>query len=269
MDKTYSAGHDIVVLPYHEPAGAFGFLPVNAYLIKASEPILVDTGIMTQAGPFIETLRGELDLRELRWIFLTHEDLDHSGAIVPLLEAAPNARLVLSFTAMLKGGAGDAAANMGRLVIATPGKTVTAGGRRFAVIRPPVFDSSATVAYFDEKTRTLFSADAFGGLVPQPATTIEEVGDAYIPGSATFTLANSVWLHDVDPARLKRNIDVVRTAAPELVLSSHAVPLQGRSEEVCDALAAMPTMAPVEMPDNEMFQAILAQMKSAEQRPAA
>jgi hypothetical protein len=41
MDTTYLATGDISVIPYFEPAGPLGFLPVNAYLIKGREPILV------------------------------------------------------------------------------------------------------------------------------------------------------------------------------------------------------------------------------------
>lgn len=130
-------------------------------------------------------------------------------------------------------------------------------------MRPPVFDSSATVACFDESTRTLFSADAFGGLVPRITTDIDDLGDeAYAAGCATFTLANSVWLHDVDRGRLATTIAAVRTLAPDVVLSSHAVPLRGRADALCDQLAAMPDMPPTQFPDDEAFQAMLAQMKA-------
>jgi len=263
MEPAYPAGDDIVVLPHHEPAGAFGFLPMHAYLIKAKEPVLVDTGVMPEAGAFLDTLRGQLDLDDLRWIFLTHEDLDHAGAVIPLMQAAPNARLVLSFLAVSKGATGGDAGLMPRLVIATPGKAVDAGGRRFGVIRPPVYDSSATVAFFDEKTGTLFSADAFGGLVPQPAQDIDALGgQAYEDGCETFTLANSAWLHDVDPARLARNTETVRRLGAGTVMSSHAVPLRGRTERLCDHLASLPGRPPVEMPDNAAFQQVLAAMKA-------
>ena len=45
MDKPYSAGSDVEVLPTHFPIPGLGFLPINAFVIKAKEPVLVDTGI--------------------------------------------------------------------------------------------------------------------------------------------------------------------------------------------------------------------------------
>ena len=152
---------------------------------------------------------------------------------------------------------------MDRLVIATPGETIIAGDRRFGILRPPVFDSSATIAYFDETTRTLFSADAFGGLVPRPSQDVASLGSAYTDGCAMFTLANSAWLHYVDPAKLERQIGAVRTIAPDRIMATHAAPLEGRTQEVCDHLAALPAMDPVQLPRHEEFRALLARMKSA------
>lgn len=114
MEASYPASDEIVIFPHHEPADAFGFVPRNAFLIKSREPILVETGIPPQADAFMRDLREQIDLEDLRWILLTHEDLDHSGAVVPLMQAAPNARLVLSFLSISKGGAGDPRAYMDR-----------------------------------------------------------------------------------------------------------------------------------------------------------
>lgn len=66
MDESYTAVGDIVVLSYHEPAGPLGFLPTHAYLIKGREPILIETGLYTQAEGFLEALRAEIDPAELR-----------------------------------------------------------------------------------------------------------------------------------------------------------------------------------------------------------
>ena len=45
MEKPYQAMLDIEVLPAHFPIPNTGFLPVNAFVIKAREPVLVDTGM--------------------------------------------------------------------------------------------------------------------------------------------------------------------------------------------------------------------------------
>ena len=126
MDESYTAVGDIVVLSYHEPAGPLGFLPTHAYLIKGREPILIETGLYTQAEGFLEALRAEIDPAELRWIAITHEDLDHAGNLEAMLQAAPKARLVLSFLAMLKIARMDLTPP-DRVLIATPGQPLTMG----------------------------------------------------------------------------------------------------------------------------------------------
>lgn len=45
MDTPYNAANDIVVLPTFFPIPNIGLLPVNGFVIKAKEPVLVDTGI--------------------------------------------------------------------------------------------------------------------------------------------------------------------------------------------------------------------------------
>jgi flavorubredoxin len=267
MDKTYAAGPDIAVISYHEPAGPLGFLPMHAYLIKGEEPVLVDTGLYTQTEGFLEALWAEIDPRELRWVMITHEDMDHAGNLDEVLTAAPQARVVLSFLTMLKYGRPDLTPPP-RVLIATPGQSVRLGNRGFRVIRPPVFDSSGTVAYLDEETGSLFSADVFGGLVPAPTADVDSLGPAYTEGSAVFMSANSAWLHDMDPAKFKRRVDVLRELAPEVVLPTHGAPLKGRVGELCDQLESLPASEPFVFPDEAGFRAMLAQMKARGAPPA-
>jgi hypothetical protein len=57
MDKAYSTGGGIAVLPCHEPAGPLGFLPMNAYVIKGIEPFRFpdDAGF----GAMLEQMKAE------------------------------------------------------------------------------------------------------------------------------------------------------------------------------------------------------------------
>jgi flavorubredoxin len=267
MDKTYAASADIVVLPYHEPAGPLGFLPIHAYLIKGKEPILVETGLYTHTDAFLESLWAEVEPDELRWVMISHEDMDHAGSLEPILTAAPRARVVCSFLAMLKYGR-PGLTTPERVLIATPGHALTVGGRRFRVIRPPVYDSSASVGFLDEQTGSLFSADSFGGLVPRPTADVNAIGAAYIEGSTIFMSANSAWLHDIDRDTFRRNVDAVRTLDPEVVLPSHGAPLEGRINELCDHLESLPGTEPFRFPDDAGFRVMLEEMRSKGEQAA-
>jgi glyoxylase-like metal-dependent hydrolase (beta-lactamase superfamily II) len=263
MDVTYHATDDVSVLPYYEPAGPLGFLPIHAYLIKSREPILVETSIFADTPAFLDALRAEVPLEDLRWILLTHEDMDHAGSLEQLMAEAPNARLVLSFLAMLKYAHPDLT-TPDRILIATPGETFSAGDRRIGVLQPPVYDSSATVAYFDERTRALFSADTFGGLVPMPTGDLAALGSSYLEGSAIFMSANSSWLHAADPARFKAAVDVVRTLDPDWIMPTHGAPIASRTAELCDHLLALRAQDRFLFPNDAGFRQMLAEMKAPE-----
>jgi len=220
---------------------------------------MIDTGIHTQAERLLEALRAEMDPVELRWILVSHEDGDHAGGLELLMRAAPNARVVLTMLTMLKLGRPDLTMP-DRIMIATPGESFTAGDRRFGVMRPPLFDSSGTLAFFEEKTRCLFAADSFGGLVPQPTKDIEPMGPDYVPGSTIFLSANSAWIHDVKPETFARAVDGVRALGPDWIMPTHGAPMKGMTGQLCDHLLTLPDMEPFAFPNDAGFRQMLGQM---------
>ena len=75
------------------PIPGIGVIPINAYVIRGDQPILVDTGIFPEHDEFIAALESIIDPADLRWIWLTHADRDHTGALMTLLERVPDARV--------------------------------------------------------------------------------------------------------------------------------------------------------------------------------
>ena len=101
MDAPYQVGPDVHVLPTHLPLPGVGVLPINAFVLLAEEPVLVDTGIGFDGPDFLDALSSIIDPSALRWVWLTHDDADHVGSIEQVLTLAPNARLVTNgFTAL-------------------------------------------------------------------------------------------------------------------------------------------------------------------------
>jgi len=267
MITPYRATDDIVVLPTYEPAGEFGFLPITAYLIKGSEPILVDTGLAGTGDEFLAALRDQLDPRELRWILFTHEDRDHSGNLAELIDEAPNARVVMNFLGMLKLGH-DAVITPDRLYFVNPGQSFSAGDRTFHVIRPPLFDSAASIGFYDETDDALFTADSFGALISRPVQSADDVAEGFDEGFVFFNHANHAWIGLVDRDKYRAAIDEnVRRFAPRLLLPAHAPALIDRTDEMVERLAALPSIERVEMPDDAAFRVMLEQMKAAGRPP--
>ncbi|MGD9975325.1 MAG: hypothetical protein AB7S77_19870, partial [Desulfatirhabdiaceae bacterium] len=70
MDKPYQATPDIVVLPAHFSVPGAGFLPINSFVIKAKEPVLVDAGMGIDSEEFMKALQSVIDPRKLKWVWL-------------------------------------------------------------------------------------------------------------------------------------------------------------------------------------------------------
>lgn len=264
MIRPYRACHDIDVLPFYEPAGAFGFLPVNAFLIRSSEPVLIETGLAGIGDDLLGTLWSMIEPEDLRWILLSHDDRDHSGNLAALLEQAPNARVVLNFLGMLKIG-NDASLTSDRVFFVNPGQSFHAGDREFRVVRPPLFDSASSIGFFDVKTRTLFSADSFGALIPRPGEGPNDFMEGFDDGFVAFNHANHPWIDLIDPGKFARAIDTsVRQLEPEAVLAGHAPACVGHTEYLITRLAALPSTPRIEMPDDAAFREMLGRLKQGQ-----
>ncbi|MCW2810504.1 MAG: lactamase, partial [Friedmanniella sp.] len=152
---------DVVALSDVAPIPGLGFLPVNAYLLQAEQPMLIDTGLPTSQPDFLETLWSRIEPEDLRWIYLTHPDRDHTGSLMKILEAAPSARLVTTFLGM-----GiltlEYQIDPHRVFFLNPGHSLDLGDRQLTAFRPPVYDSPATTGFYDKLTGTCFTSDCFG-----------------------------------------------------------------------------------------------------------
>ena len=108
-----------------------------------------------------------IDPADVRWIWLTHPDRDHTGGILALLEAAPQARLVTTFAGFGIFGC-QYAVPMDRVYLLNPGQDLDVGDRMLSCFRPALFDSPVTTGFLDRKTGALFSSDCFGAPLPTP-----------------------------------------------------------------------------------------------------
>ena len=99
MVTSYKAAPDIEVLTSNFPIPGFGLVPVNAFVIKGSEPILVETGTAIESADFMCALRSVIDPADLRWIWLSHTDFDHIGSLHQLLKENPRLRVITTFLA--------------------------------------------------------------------------------------------------------------------------------------------------------------------------
>ena len=97
MITTYKAAPDIDVLTSSFPIPGFGLVPINAFVLHGPEPVLVDTGAVVERDEFMTALRSVIDPADLKWIWLTHTDFDHIGALPQLLDENVDLRIITTF----------------------------------------------------------------------------------------------------------------------------------------------------------------------------
>lgn len=257
MESPYSPIQDIYVLPSHAPVPGFGILPVNAFVLKAREPVLVDAGLIPEQDDFIAALSKIIAPQDLKWLWLTHTDPDHIGSLNRLLDEAPQLRVITTFIGAGKMGL-ISPLPMDRVYFLNPGQSIDVGDRRLTAIKPPSFDAPETTGFIDEKSRALFSSDCFGGLLSSPTEDAREVPQKELTEMQTlWTTVDSPWLHSIDRTLFGKALHSIRDLSPSVILSSHLPAARGMTDQLLRTLAAAPEAKPFVGPDQEALQQML------------
>jgi flavorubredoxin len=265
MVTSYAAAPDIEVLTSNFPIPGYGLVPINAFVIKSSEPILVDTGTVVESEEFMAALRAVIDPTELRWLWLTHTDFDHMGSLGQLLTQNPQLKVVTTFL-----GVGimslSAPLPMDRVRLLNPGETVTLGNRTLTAIRPPVFDNPSTTGFYDGASGAFFSSDCFGALLEEVPQNAADLSDAALrDGQVFWATVDSPWLHKVNTDALAGELEGIRQMAPKLVLSSHLPAAPGKMiDRLLASLASAPGAQPFVGPNQAALEQMLAKMTEGE-----
>jgi len=264
---TYRAHPEISVLGDCLEVPGLGFLAVNAFVIHAAQPVVVDTGLGLPDRDFVASLAAVIDPVDVRWIWLTHPDRDHTGGLFSLLDAAPQARVVTTFA-----GAGIMSAErplpINRVYLLNPGQSLDAGDRRLTGFRPPLFDNPATVGVLDTSSGVCLSSDCFGA--PLPAATLATARNAADVSPEELRTAqllwasvDSPWVHTVDPVKFAASLRPLRDFGPSAILSTHLPPVTGDSTALFATLLDAPSASPFTGPDQAALEAMLRQFQPA------
>lgn len=259
---------DVSIIRDEVEIPGLGALTINAFVLHAETPVLVDTGRPVVKDQFLDAVHSVIDPAELRWIWLTHPDRDHMGALMDVLQRAPRARLVTSFLAFGYLTV-EFAIPLDRIYLINPGQTLdVGGGRRLRAFRPPLFDSPMTMGALDESTGTCFSSDCFGAPMPTlDAAQVDDVGAidpvAVRQAQLLWVGADSPWVCTADPSRFARTYDDLRAFSPHRVFSTHLPPATGQFDRMLGMLGEAPHATPFVGPDQAQLEQMLAGMAPA------
>lgn len=269
--RSHSATDDVLVLADSTEIPGLGHLPVNAFLLRAEQPVLVDTGMPGQREELLDLLWSAVDPADLRWVYLTHPDRDHTGALLKVLEAAPQARLVTTFIGMGILSI-EYEISPERVFLLNPGQSLDVGDRRLRAFRPPLFDNPATTGFFDSRTGACFSSDLFGGpQTDQDRALTDDVGDIppaeLMAGQQLWATVDSPWVGTVDRTAYAAALRELGADGLPLVFSSHLPPARDRGQDLLDVLAAAPNLPTFVGPDQAALEALLAGFAPAQREP--
>lgn len=259
--RTYTVTDDVEILTTPFPIPGFGSVPINAFVLKGSEPVLVDTGPVVLADEFMDTLRTVIDPAELRWVWLTHTDFDHIGGLATLLAENPDLKVITTFL-----GVGIMSLSsplpMDRVHLVNPGQSITVGDRTLTAYKPPVFDNPSTTGFFDEGSRILFSSDCFGAILDEVPDTAGDLSAGDLTrGQVFWATVDSPWLHKADDAALGRELDAVRSMDPAMILSSHLPPAGAElTDHLLASIRSAPGATPFVGPDQDALVEMLRSM---------
>ena len=140
------------------------------------------------------------------------------------------------------------------------GDSIRVGDRKLTAVRPPLFDNPTTIGIYDNKSGAFFSADCFGAIIPSPAQNLDDVPEGdLVQGAISWASADSPWVHRVEPGVFSQALDGIRQMAPKIILSAHLPPARGKTEQLLELLARIPTSTPFVTPNQTALEQILAQ----------
>ena len=240
--------------------GAPLFVYLNSMVIRGKEPVIVDTNTPANREQWLDDVFGIVEPEDVRWVFLSHDDVDHTGNLDIVMERCPNATLVSSWSITERhSNAFDFPLDRCRWI--NDGDTFDAGDRTLRAVRPPLYDSPTTRGLFDEQTGVYWAVDAFA--CPMPGGILETAADFdpehWRDGMAMFMHhALSPWLSIVDPLRYAESVERSRSLGISTIASAHSPVIpSGKIADAFDLIAEMPSIAPPPCPDQSVLDAVL------------
>ena len=258
---------DTWVIHQVQPAlGQALFVYINSLVILGAEPVLVDTGTPANREQWLKDAFSLVDPNDVRWVFLSHDDVDHTGNLDEVMTACPNATLVCNW-AMVERHTNSFDFPLERCRWVMHGEALNVGDRTLHALRPPVFDSPTTRGLFDPTTGVYWAVDTFATPLPDPQIGVGDLDpDFWEFGMTLFALgAVSPWLSMVDEAKFAASVDQVQRLDITTIACCHSPVLDGSDIERAFAhVRQLPSVDPPPLPD----QSVLEQIVAAASQPA-
>lgn len=250
---------DTWLIPNLAPAGDGLYLPVNSMVIRGRQPVIIDTGAPVHRTLWLEKVFSVVEPEDVRWIFLSHDDGDHTGALLDVLERCRNATLVTNFFSVERLALEKPALPLERMRWIEPGGSFDAGDRMLQLFRPPIFDGPTSRGLFDPKTAAMWIVDSFACFTPGSLDADDLPQDLLAQVMPAMNSAVSPWHAWLDRAAYARHVDAVESFGARTVASAHGPVLRAsRLDDAFDRLRGLAGAPIIPTPGQELLDTLIA-----------
>ena len=241
----YQVAEDTFVIPWMLEAPPVGLFCMNSLVIRGDQPIIVDTGSPADRDGWLDNIRSVVDPKDVRWIFLSHDDRDHAGNLLAALDACPNATLLTTWFSVGRM-AEEWMTPLDRCRFVNEGDRIDLGDRTLTAVRPPVFDNPTTRGIFDDRTGVFWAVDTFALPVSHPLEDAADIPDAeFTEGQQLGARLVAAWHPWLDERKFNGYVDQVQAMPIEVVASCHAPAIRGdRIGRAFELLRGLPSIEP-------------------------
>lgn len=132
----------------------------NAYLVQDEKTVLIDTVWLPYDREFVANLKEEIDLSKIDAVIIQHGEVDHSGALMELMDQIPNTPIYCTQNAV-KSIKGQYHQDWNFIPVKT-GDTLNIGKHTLTFIEAPMLHWPDTMFTYMDQEGILFSNDGFG-----------------------------------------------------------------------------------------------------------
>lgn len=164
----------------------------NSYLVRDQKTVLIDTCWLPFDKEFVANLEREINLEQIDYIVMNHNEIDHSGALPALLERLPNVPIYCT-----KKGEGIIRGHYHKdwnFVNVKTGDTLDLGENRLIFIEAPMLHWPDTMFSYLTGEHILFSNDAFGQHYAS-----EELFNDKVPAETVYAEALKYYTNIITP----------------------------------------------------------------------
>lgn len=135
----------------------------NSYLITDQKVAIIDSVDIRKCNEWLANLDAALNSREPDYIVVHHMEPDHAGSLAAVVERYPQLKIVLTARAQqMLSQFFDGELFAQRCIVVGEGDTISLGEHTLTFYMAPMVHWPEVMVSYESKSKTLFSADAFG-----------------------------------------------------------------------------------------------------------